>query len=599
MELRRSLQDRRAGWIESARQTISGNLKIEDRNANATSSTSSQRVIRSVSNATVRTTPSQMARGGLENLENLALNILQPRDYQELREIILNQVIGIVIILNALVLGIELDWAPEGEAPFSERAPWFIIEGIFTLIFVAELVLRMKWERFAWVRSFWNWLDLAIVSVALVEVFVLSFVQETDTNLQMVTLIRIVRLVRLVRVIRLVRMFRALYITVMAFKDAVSSITYIGGLMLCGLYLCALFTTATLGRDPEFQTLRMGDVNGEDKFGTVPGSMYSLFELMTLEGWEDVGRPMVTVEPAMALFLFGFIMVFTFGLLNMIVAMVVEKTLLQARKVEELGDEEAKRKLAQELLWLKTVFEEADEDSSGSISREEFEHAVIENEKVKEGLRGLKIPPRDACTLFTLLDADGDDDISLNEFVEGCAKIRGARTVEWDLVTMQASLVNITRQVQQMQQTLLDLTHNSCSCHGSAGTSSCGSKGFGRAEGCIGASGAEGRGVADGVLPHTCYTSTEGTEAAELGGGSGGPGGGCSPGGGGRSSTRGGCYKCNELARRLEAEARTREAEHQEVLRRLDMESAARVAESKARAAEHEELVRILSSTRR
>ena len=43
----------------------------------------------------------------------------------------------------------------------------------------------------------------------------------------------------------------------------------------------------------------------KDRFGSIPRSMYSLFELMTLEGWDEVGRPIVMAEPAMSIFLFG------------------------------------------------------------------------------------------------------------------------------------------------------------------------------------------------------------------------------------------------------------------------------------------------------
>jgi len=89
----------------------------------------------------------------------------------------------------------------------------------------------------------------------------------------------------------------------------------------------------------------MGEASGKDRFGSVPRSMYSLFELMTLEGWEQVGRPLAMEEPAMSIFLFVFIMIFTFGLLNMIVAMVVEKTLLHARRMEEYEEGELKEEV--------------------------------------------------------------------------------------------------------------------------------------------------------------------------------------------------------------------------------------------------------------
>merc|ERR1712151_32496 len=128
----------------------------------------------------------------------------------------------------------------------------------------------------------------------------------------------------------------------MAFKHAIASMVNIAALILAGIFLSAVFTTSTIGRNKDLRRLQMGIATGEERFGSIPDSMYSLFELMTLEGWENVGRPLVKAEPAFAIFLFLFIMVFTFGMLNMVVAMVVEKTIEQVRMMDEIGKQESK-----------------------------------------------------------------------------------------------------------------------------------------------------------------------------------------------------------------------------------------------------------------
>ncbi len=43
-----------------------------------------------------------------------------------------------------------------------------------------------------------------------------------------------------------------------------------------------------------------------------------MFELMTLEGWEVVARPLVVTQPLVFLFIGSYIFIFTYGMLNMV-----------------------------------------------------------------------------------------------------------------------------------------------------------------------------------------------------------------------------------------------------------------------------------------
>merc|ERR1719356_947615 len=105
----------------------------------------------------------------------------------------------------------------------------------------------------------------------------------------------------------------------MAAWHALGSMARIGCAIIFGLFVSAIFTTITIGQNEAVADARPGGDSVENRFGTVPRSMYSLFELMTLEGLEDVVRPLVMVQPALFLFFGSFIMIFSFGLLNMIV----------------------------------------------------------------------------------------------------------------------------------------------------------------------------------------------------------------------------------------------------------------------------------------
>jgi len=145
--------------------------------------------------------------------------------------------------------------------------------------------------------------------------------------------------------------------------------------------------------------------------------MYSLFELMTLEGWEEVGRPLVTAQPLMSIFLLLFILVFTFGLLNMVVAMVVGKTLLESRAMEQLTDAEKKQQIAKEVSFVKTLFHERDEEGNLVVTWDDFMHMVKANPDVVQCFRRIGIPTKDLRALFQILDHDSSGTITIKELL--------------------------------------------------------------------------------------------------------------------------------------------------------------------------------------
>jgi len=383
------------------------------------------------------------------------------RKSAEIRSQHLNRVIGVVIILNTMMLGLETDLTDANDPP-DDRVFWILAESIFIIIFSVEIVLRIEIERRRWPCSLWNWLDVCLVIMAIIDTWILNFIHQNN-RLRVVNLLRIVRLIRVVRVVRLVRMFRALYVTVMAFKEALSGLVYICIIMVGGVYVCAIFMTAVVGKT-DLSELELGGISGSDRFGTILRSMYSLFELMTLEGWQLVGRPLVQAEPAMALFFFGYIMIFTFGLLNMVVAVVVEKTLLQARRLEKMDTDIQQQEVAKQLDEMREAFVECDQNRDGTIDREEFKKSMMfTQEGVSTNKQGslaacfenLGIPTDDALTLFDILDADASGELSMNEFIDGCARVLGATDPCWDQLATHALVLGLRKTFQEFEQKMM------------------------------------------------------------------------------------------------------------------------------------------------
>merc|ERR1712185_359284 len=79
------------------------------------------------------------------------------------------------------------------------------------------------------------------------------------------------------------------------------------------------------------------------------------------------------------------------------------------------------------LTEIKQLFNEVDIDGSGAINEAEMKEC-LQDPKIDAFFHMLEIDVNDVNDihrLFTLLDDDGSDEVSIDEFVEGVGRLRG------------------------------------------------------------------------------------------------------------------------------------------------------------------------------
>merc|ERR1712194_45284 len=83
-----------------------------------------------------------------------------------------------------------------------------------------------------------------------------------------------------------------------------------------------------------------------------------------------------------------------------------------------------------------SFFKAADMDGSGTLSKEEFQKHL----SCKEGkafFQALDLDVQQASVLFDVLDADQCNEVTLEEFVEGCFQLRGdARSIDVNMLLL-------------------------------------------------------------------------------------------------------------------------------------------------------------------
>ena len=199
-----------------------------------------------------------------------------------------------LILLNAVILGLETVPAVMAQAGNLLLA----LDTAILAVFVAELAIKLASQRSAFFRSGWNWFDLIVVGIALVP---------------SAGPLAVLRSLRVLRVLRLLSVVPSMRNVIEALLRALPGLGSVGALIFLIFYVGAVLTTNLFG------------ATFPDWFGTIGESMYSLFQIMTLESWSmGIVRPVMEVHPNAWIFFVPFILTTTFAVLNLLVGIIVD-----------------------------------------------------------------------------------------------------------------------------------------------------------------------------------------------------------------------------------------------------------------------------------
>ena len=215
-----------------------------------------------------------------------------------------------LIVLNALTLGLSTsDRVSEVVGPALTA-----FDTVVLWIFVAEMVIKIYAFGLRFFKSPWNLFDLTIVSVGLLP---------TDTNLSVLRALRVIRAMRLLSVVPQLRS------VIRALLEALPGMGAVIILLFIVYYIFAVMATMLYSEIfPQW-------------FGTIGESLYSLFQIMTLESWSmGIVRPVMVDFPWAWLLFVPFIVATSFAVLNLFIGILVNT--MQAA-VEEAQDKELER----------------------------------------------------------------------------------------------------------------------------------------------------------------------------------------------------------------------------------------------------------------
>lgn len=198
-----------------------------------------------------------------------------------------------LIIVNAVTLGLET--VP---SVMTAVGPYLLaLDKAILSVFVIEILIRLFVHRLTFFKDGWSLFDFTVVGIAL---------------LPASGPFAVLRALRVLRILRVLSFIPSMRNIVGALIQSLNGMLSIAMVLALVYYVCAVMATKLFGEAfPEW-------------FGSLGASLYTLFQIMTLESWSmGIARPIMEQYPYAWAFFIPFILTATFIMLNLFIAVIV------------------------------------------------------------------------------------------------------------------------------------------------------------------------------------------------------------------------------------------------------------------------------------
>ena len=235
----------------------------------------------------------------------IAVPTLRERCRQFIENSLVQRTLLALILINAVILGMET--MPGVMAAFGSYL--LALDKAILVVFVVEIAIRLFVHRLAFFKDGWSVFDFIVVGIALVPAS------------GPFAVLRALRVLRVLRVLTFVPSMRKIVGALIQSLNGMLSIAMVLALIY---YVAAVMVTKLFGQA------------FPDWFGSLGASLYTLFQVMTLESWSmGIARPVMEQFPYAWAFFVPFILIATFTMLNLFIAVIVNA-------VQSMHDEEHK-----------------------------------------------------------------------------------------------------------------------------------------------------------------------------------------------------------------------------------------------------------------
>jgi hypothetical protein len=348
---------------------------------------------------------------------------------------------GIVIILNLVMMFVHLDMQGYDAArdlgiSSSEIAienHWFeLCEMVFNAIYLIELILKVYVFKRSFFYEAMNVVDAFLVIALCLDSFLLQpfgMSQGETRFLPIMRVLRIMRVMRIVKVVRLMVAFTELRILLRTLSLSVGCLAWsmlvLGFIIFAGGMLVAQLTYPFIIDEANDLETRVWVY---ESFGTASRASYTMFEATFTGSWFRYSRRLIEeVSVGFALFWVLYTVAINFAMMRVVTALFLKQTMSVAafdRDKAQMAKMQEKEAFASKL---KETFMKIDTSGDGTLSKEEFEE-MVKDEETLELFAHLNLDELELTTLFRMLKNENDE-LQYDHFVMGALTMKNSSQI--------------------------------------------------------------------------------------------------------------------------------------------------------------------------
>lgn len=336
-------------------------------------------------------------------------------------------VLDFVVICNVIYVGVEVD----NEDAVADLAK--VLPTVFCIIYVLELVVVVGTDPVGYLKR--KHLAKAEAVVVLVAIYGV-WVNSSNKLFWRFSAVRAIRGARILKKALMSDRLAELWLVLAGVWNCMSAlVTLIFVLLVIVLVFGVLvrglvhgesddddLTTAVCGGD-DFR-VHLNCIDVDQYFGNVLKSAFTLFQAMTLDRWAaHIARPLWDIRPLAALFILGFVVIATYGMMSIAVGVFVHSTVELARNHDSHRDRVSIVQDRELLHNLRDYFYK----SLQLIDRDMLDFRELKEAlqvpQVKQAYDQLDFPVASLNQLWSHLDPYDYGEITLDEFEDGCKRL--------------------------------------------------------------------------------------------------------------------------------------------------------------------------------
>lgn len=412
--------------------------------------------------------PSDFIRGSTRTKEGemLALSSTSSRCTVEacLQSPALDLISGLVVVVDVGLTCIDIDLRAAGVT--APTWAFLACQGCLAFYFLELLANAWVYGRQV-LRSFDWWVDISIVFASVTEIIFLLAGGGNVKEVRYFKLLRIARIMRLMRFIRKSPSLRELRKLMMMFASVIRTLAW--SFLFCFIATTLWSMVAVELLNPIVQELAEDGVWSDckdcrDAFSTVLQSNLTFLKTMLAgDSWGQIALPVIHRQPYTAAIFVGALISVMYGILNLVVAVIVDAAMEQREKDISTLAADLDYELQEDIKLLGQMFKKVDANGDGELSLSELIHGAEEVPEFQNRLRVMDIDAVDLELLFRMLDEDQGGSISPDEFQIALSRwMRESKTanhfVKYMVRNLSTSQGQLAKQVRSIRKNLAKLT---------------------------------------------------------------------------------------------------------------------------------------------